>query len=91
MTELVTDLAEHVGIPESELEGTAAGMFVLQEGVSFEQVAEFLTDYRIEDNIPEGREDIPEQYSDRMQEPIFAGAFPAEAAERVSGCVESRA
>ena len=91
MTELIADLAEHVGIPESEIEGTAAGVFVLQDGVSSEQVAEFLTDYRIEDNIPEGRDDIPEQYSDRMQEPIFAGAFPAEAAERVTGCVESRA
>ena len=91
MTELVADLAEHVGIPESELEGTAAGMFVLQEGVSFEEVAEFLVSYTIEDNIPEGRDDIPEQYSDRMQEPIFEAAFPADAAERVSGCVGSRA
>lgn len=91
MTELVADLAQEIGVPESALEGTAAGMFVLQDGVSFEQVAEFLTDYRIEDNIPEGRDDIPEQFSDRMQEPIFAGAFPAEAAERVTGCVESRA
>lgn len=91
MTELVADLAEHVGIPDSEIEGTAAGMFVLQEGVSYEQVAEFLVDYRIEDNIPEGRDDIPEQYADRMQEPIFEAAFPADAAERVSGCVASRA
>lgn len=91
MTELVKDLAEYVGIPERELEGTAAGMFVLQDGVSYEQVAEFLVDYRIEDNIPEGNVDIPEQYTDRMQEPIFAGAFPAEAADRVTGCVESRA
>ena len=91
MTELVTDLAERFGIAESDLEGTAAGMYVLREGISYEEVAEFLVDYRIEDNIPEGKDDIPEQYSERMQEPIFAGAFPAEAAERVSGCVESRA
>jgi hypothetical protein len=65
-------------------------MFVLQDGISYEQVADFLVDYRIEDNIPEGRDDIPEQYADRMQEPIFEAAFPADAAERVSGCVASR-
>ena len=91
MTELVKDLAEHLGIPEAEIEGPAAGMFILRDGISNEEVADFLIDYRIEDNIPEGKDDVPAQYDERMREPIFEGAFPADAAERVTGCVESRA
>lgn len=90
MTELVKDLAEHLGIPETEIEGTAAGMFILQDGISYDDVAEFLIGYRIEDNIPAGKEDVPGQYDDRMQEPIFEAAFPAEAADRVEDCVRSR-
>lgn len=91
MTELVADLAERFEIEENEVEGTAAGMYMLSDGISDEEVADFLIDYRVEDNIPNGNDDIPEQYSDRMREPIFAGAFPADAARRVTGCVESRA
>ena len=89
MNELVADLAEHLGVDESSLEGTAAGVYVLTPGISFEDVAEFLVDYRIEDNVTPDK-DVPEEYDDRMQEPIFEAAFPADAADRVDGCLASR-
>ena len=90
MTELVADIAEHFKIPEESIEGTAAGMYVLGQDVSFDELADFLIDYRIEDNVRSNPDELPDQYDERMQEPIFEAAFPDDAAERVSGCVESR-
>ena len=90
MNELVADLAKHLGVEESELEGTAAGVYALSPDITFDDMAEFLIDYRIEDNVTPDK-DVPEQYEERMQQPIFEAAFPAEAAERVEGCLSSRA
>ena len=91
MTELVSDIAEHFKIPEDSIEGTAAGMYILGQDVSFDELADFLIDYRIEDNLRGGTGEIPDQYDERMQEPIFEGAFPDDAIDRVTGCVKSRA
>lgn len=98
MSELTRDIAAGFGVEEKTLVyGSAGGMWMRRKGmdaagITLEDVAEFLVNYRIEDNIPAGKEsEIPPQYESRMQEPIFAAAFPGVDGERVQECAASRA
>ncbi|HET7483476.1 MAG TPA: alkaline phosphatase family protein [Actinomycetota bacterium] len=93
-TELIADAAKHFGLPARRgIFGSAAGLWLNQEmaaakGVTKEDLADWLIDYRISDNIPAGREDsVPDQYDDRMDEPVIAAAFPADQAARVRSCL----
>lgn len=53
--------------------------------VTPEQIASFLSRYRMGDNIPEGGE-IPQGYEDRLDEPIFAAVFPGRQLPEVVTC-----
>jgi hypothetical protein len=92
MNELDRDLAEHFDQePEAFVQGTAAGAWLeadvmASEGITPEDVADFIVQYRIEDNIVQG-EEIPGQYRERYHEPIFEAAFPEGAAPQVRRCV----
>ncbi len=68
---------------------TAVGPFldrrVMGEvGVTEVDVATFLNAYTIRDNWP--RDDLPEGYEDRGDEPIFSAAFPGTLLPRIRAC-----
>jgi hypothetical protein len=50
-------------------------------------MADFLTDYRLEDNLARGQAP-PAGYGDRLNERLFAGAWPTSYTEQIAGCVE---
>jgi hypothetical protein len=79
---LVDDVAKHFGIPADELfqDTRPVGFWVnpkalFEHGVTLEQISNYLVHYRLEDNSATG---IPKMYQDRLKEPIFAAAFPAD-------------
>jgi hypothetical protein len=45
-------------------------------GITLEEMADWLTAYTLEENIPEGTTP-PEQYESRLREKIFEAVFPA--------------
>lgn len=96
MSELQRDVAEHFDLGEEVFQDERPVGFWLDEaaltatGVTVEQIADFLVDYRLEDNIPKG-EQVPEQYRKRMREPIFSAAFPGDAMGKVYACAKRRA
>ncbi|MGI8942581.1 MAG: alkaline phosphatase family protein [Actinomycetota bacterium] len=94
MSELEKDIAEHFDQdPDGPfVQGSASGMWlddeILQaEGITQEDVADFVIRYPIRDNIVEGK-DIPEQYRSRYDEPIFEAAFPETAESQVARCLD---
>ena len=96
-TELTADAAKHFGLPiRKGVFGSAAGLWLDPDlaaaaGVTQEDLADWLIDYRISDNIPTGRENaVPAEYDDRMDEPVIEAAFPATEAGRVRSCLQSR-
>lgn len=92
MSELVRDIAEHFDQePGDFVDGTAAGIWLdadvmASEGITYEDVADFVIGYRIRDNVQEDGE-TPEQYRSRYDQPIFEAAFAAKAAPRVRRCL----
>lgn len=75
----------------SVLEQTSASSFFMRKsemkenGVTPEQVATFLTDYTIGDNIPDGGE-VPQEFQDRLDEPIFDAVIPGRKITKVARC-----
>lgn len=59
-------------------------------GISAEDIADFMVDYRLDDSVQPGHE-IPERYIERAQEPVFEAAFPMSELGRVWGCAKRRA
>lgn len=57
--------------------------------ISLEDVANFLIDYRLEDNTKRNQV-ISTQYATRLKERLFAGAFPTARLDEVLTCAESR-
>lgn len=57
-----------------------------QAGKTLEEIADFLTDYRLEDNLAAGQP-APEGYGDRVNEKLFAGAWPTDYTEDIARCV----
>lgn len=53
-----------------------------------EQMAAFLSDYRIEDNI--GTQDYPAEFNDRKDEKIFAGVFPGRKLDEIVACSKDK-
>jgi len=91
--EMKADAARHFGIPADELFQAArvTGFWFDTEvmadaGVTVEDVASWLIRYRIRDNITEELE-VPSLYEDRMDERIFAAAFPKSEIDDVLACV----
>ncbi len=55
------------------------------EGISVQEIADFIVDYRLEDSVPSD-EEIPPDYRDRAREKVFAAAFPTTQLDRVWRC-----
>jgi hypothetical protein len=65
-------------------------MQVLQEeGLTLNDIASFMNNYRLEDNLPED-EQVPDLYRDRLREPLFSAAFPTKAMPRIWTCANKR-
>jgi hypothetical protein len=63
---------------------------VLEEaGMTLEDIAAFMNNYRLEDNAVDG-DDIPKPYRDRLREPLFSAAFPTSAIGRIWNCAGRR-
>lgn len=87
------DLARHIAVkPDKIFDDARVGNFWVDEavmeraGTTLEEMADFLTDYRLEDNLARGQE-APDGYGDRLDERLFAGAWPTSYTEQIAGCV----
>jgi hypothetical protein len=73
------------------LEQTSASSFFMRKaemkenGITPEKIASFLTDYTIGDNIADGAE-IPPEFEDRLDEPIFDAVIPGRKITKVARC-----
>jgi Type I phosphodiesterase / nucleotide pyrophosphatase len=88
--------AEHFGVKPQELfDGERPNGFWLDPqtlnelGVTRVEVARFLLDYRVADNVRPGDE-LPPAYRGRAGERLFAAAFPARSLDEVWRCAVSR-
>jgi hypothetical protein len=57
------------------------------EGISTGDIADFILDYRIEDDTNDEKP-IPPQYEARRREPLFSAVFPSSQIGRVSTCIQ---
>lgn len=94
---LQIDVALRFGVRVSELfQGQRpTGMWLRsetmeREGITRGAIANYLIDYRMEDNLIEGQR-LPEGYRDRANERLFAGAFPTGRLDDVARCAEEAA
>jgi hypothetical protein len=93
MDRVANDVANHFGVdPDDVFDDGRVGNFWVNEdamkqaGVSVDAMADFLTDYRLEDNLAPG-ERAPDGYGDRLDEKLFAGSWPTAYTEQIAGCV----
>ena len=91
---LSADIAEHFGLETGDLilSTSPVGFWfkeetMQKEGITEDEIAEFLLDYRLEDNVNPNAE-LPQQYEPRLQEPIFSAAFPSAGLPRIWGCAK---
>lgn len=57
-------------------------------GITEEDIANFIIDYRIEDDVPEGQ--LPEKFEPVRKEPIFSTSFPSSELGKVWECSRRR-
>lgn len=95
MDRMVGDLASEFGFdPDVVFDDVRVGNFWIDEqaldeaGVTLEEMADFLTGYRLEDNLAPG-EPVPDGYGDRLNETLLAGAWPTSYTERIAGCIST--
>ena len=93
---LLSDLGRALDVdPNRLIQGQRPGAYwvdenvLREEGVTLENIAAFMNDYRLEDNVLEG-EDVPELYRHRLREPLFSAAFPTSAMGRIWSCAKRR-
>ena len=73
----------------------SAGTYFFNRGemqtndVTPDQVAAFLNNYTVKDNIPEGR-DVPDEYKGRLRDKIFVAAIPGASIDDMARCVGVR-
>lgn len=96
MTELIGDAEDRFAVEPGELvaESSPVGFWIdpqaLSSGsVSFPALARWLINYRLEDNVEPGQR-VPDQYRDRVKEPLLSAAFPSEAMDRIWSCAQRR-
>ncbi len=97
LTLLKQRVAEHFGVDAGRMfmDQRVTGFWLdrgtlKKEGITSAEVADFLLDERIEDNIPEGV-DVPDTYDGRRDERIFSAVFPSRRMPRIMACAEGRA
>ena len=88
--------AEHFGVEVDELvdEERPTGFWLDLEttrakGITPGEVADFMVRFSVGDNLLAG-EKVPEGYENRLNEPVFAAAFPTARIEDVYDCVRRR-
>ena len=91
-TEVLTDLEEHFGVPQSELiQAPRVTGFWLEHdgleanGITSEEIADFLLDMRVEDNAVD-LDDLPAGYEQQLDEHIFSAVWPSERMDEVLEC-----
>ena len=96
MTELTNDIADQFGVRSKELfDRTRPGHFWLDRptmeegGITAEDVARYITDYRLGANTSEARP-LTDKYADRTKERLFSGAWPSRFTDDVWDCVRRR-
>lgn len=89
---LVDALAERFGVDSDELikaqrpTGLWMNRLVMADnGITLEAIADWLTGYTLEENIPPGTTP-PEQYQSRLEEKIFEAVFPARLLPEIMAC-----
>lgn len=92
MAELMADIADRFGVPQKLFDRTRPGHFWLDvptmkgAGIKPEDIADFISDYRLEGNTSQSRPLI-EKYAGRADERLFSGAWPSRFTDDVWGCV----
>jgi hypothetical protein len=93
---LQNDIAAHFDVnSEDFFDGTSPVGYWFDErvmaarGMTLEDIADFIIDYRLEDNSLKD-EEIPKQYESRLAEPIIAAAFPSRELPRILRCARAR-
>jgi hypothetical protein len=96
MAELMADVADRFGVPQKLFDRTRPGHFWLDvptmkgAGITPEDIADFISDYRLEGNTSQSRPLI-EKYAGRADERLFSGAWPSRFTDDVWTCVRSGA
>jgi len=84
------EFADRIG-DEKIIASTSAALFftnaevMRSNGVRPEEVSSFLSSYTIGDNVPEG-EDVPDEFAERVDEPIYKAVFPGRRMKAVARC-----
>lgn len=94
--QVVTDaIAKHFGVTFDDLfQDTRPVGFWLNphtmeaNGITEEAISDFLIDYRLKDDVPSGQK-IPAQYQSRLNEPVFAAAFPSDEMPKIWHCAKA--
>ncbi|HWC13731.1 MAG TPA: alkaline phosphatase family protein [Actinomycetota bacterium] len=96
MPQLQVDLALEYGVRVGPLfqAQRPTGMWfkpdvVRDAGIDLEDAADFLIGYTLGDNVPDGKR-APRGYRDRVDERLFAAAFPTNRIEDVASCIRAR-
>lgn len=94
MTEVERDIGRRFDMdPKQVLQRTRPGHFWLNPDavergdVTADELADFLTSYRLTDNVSPERTPVPDRYESRLNERVFSAAFPSDAMEEVWDCV----
>ncbi|MGH2730232.1 MAG: alkaline phosphatase family protein [Actinomycetota bacterium] len=91
MANLTADAAGHFGVgPELLQEERVTGFWLDRDvmkpnGITAEDVSEFVLNYELGDNIADG-EPVPAGYDERVHERLFAAAFPMTKLRRILRC-----
>jgi hypothetical protein len=56
-----------------------------QRGITLAEMSNFLLDYKLKNNVRDGQS-VRKQYQDRMNESLFAAAFPSNRVTDMSQC-----
>ena len=94
MGETTKDVAAHFGVEADDIfDNTGPVGFWLNRGalksndITAGDVADFLVNYRLEENMP-GGEKVPPLWRDRADELVIEAAFPSERIGRIWRCVD---
>ena len=95
MEQLQVDIAVRFGVRVTDLLDSQRpqGLWLdrktmRREGITMAEVSNFLLDYKVRDNRAEGQK-VPAGYEARMDENLFAAAFPSHRVTRMSDCKDN--